>query len=517
MRIRLFVFFSIIALCANAQETVKFNYNYPYQWQYDCNSMVIIDSTYYLSGNIARVLETCEYGIYGFHVTRINENGVRDTTIIFDTCNQITYVGWQGSMFNKADTIVVIGIIYNEFYQSKVHVLQLTDNLDTISYNYYYTDTLAKKAFSGCNAKNGSIVFCGSNDSTHNESASPSNTMTKPYLHKINCIGETQWFHTYNVTGCIDDCWSSFRKVINAYDNSFLAIGITHDFNVYKNIIVKVDSLGNQKWVRYYGNPNYDNPYLLDIIETHDSCYIVCGAYTYGETGGGLYPYDGWLIKLDKDGNEKWNKKYRDYVINNTDWRDTITCTFVSIDELYDKGFACIALVKSSECLGQEFRIYRLDSVGNLLWTKLFTEFPECNNTYHPNTIKQTVDSGFAISGWVEYYEWNSSTTQWDYSQRIFLIKTDSLGNDVETTIRPVAAQPISKFELVCYPNPASGEFWVEAPGEDVLEVFATNGSTVLAVNMAQGLNRVDLCWVRPGMYLARLREAGVFGKIIIE
>jgi len=513
------MFFFVISLCANAQETVRFNYNYPYPWQYDCNSMIAIDSTYYLVGNIARFTESCGYSLYGYHVSVINKHGIRDTTIIFDKCGEDTYIGLGSSMNYINDTIVVVGDIQTN-NQWQLFILKLDYELDTINVDYYMNDTLTKRMVSFSFDWDNNIIFCGQTDSSYNEIANPApdETYTKSYLYKVSPSGETIWKKSYPITNCSSGCWSYFRKVVSTYDKGYIAIGYFHSVHG-RNIVVKVDSLGNQKWVKFYGNPNYNNPNLMDIVETEDSCIVVCGAYTYGETGGGLYPYDGWLIKLDKDGNEKWNRKHRDYVYGSTDWRDTIYSFYYGLVEKPNHDILAICGTRSDDehnYIGERFRLRCLDSSGNKKWDKVFTSVGNQQGPLWPNSICLTDDGGIAIAGWGEIYYWNEQN-QWTSDQRIFLIKTDSLGNDVETTIRPIAAHPIGKFELVCYPNPASGEFWVEAPGEDVLEVFATNGSMVLAVNVAQGLNRVDLCGVKPGMYLVRLREAGVFGKIIIE
>ncbi|HQL69389.1 MAG TPA: hypothetical protein PLA77_01035, partial [Bacteroidales bacterium] len=475
----------LIARSCFSQEQTVFNYNYPLEWNYDCNLMLLNDDYYYIAGDVGRVTAECEYVLYGFHITKINNIGTRDTTVIFDKCGQTSYMAWNGSMHFNSGNIAMIGHEYNSPVFNRFFFMHIDTYLDTISNVVFMDDTITKRAFSFTFDQHENIVIAGSTDSTYNEMTGlPETTYSKSSLFKVKQNGGIIWQRSYSFGDISDGCWSTFHRVINTTDNGFIAIGRTSDFGNSMNLILKTDSVGNQEWVNFYGNGAFHNPGFSDIIATHDSCYVVCGAYTYGETFGGLYPYDGWLVKIDNDGNEKWNKKYRDYVINNTDWRDTITCTSVSIDELHDKGFACIALVKSSECLGKEFRIYRIDSVGNLLWTKLFTEFPECNNTYHPNTIKQTADSGFAISGWVEYYEWNGSTSQWDYSQRIFLIKTDSLGNDtILSDISPVQSKPITEFKLQCYPNPATDEFFVELPqwiDNDVLEIYSTNGSLVL-------------------------------------
>ena len=513
----------MVASLAFSQGNVMFNHNYPYQWQYDCNSMEIIDSSYYLSGNIARISETCEYGIYGFHVSVINTVGLRDTTVIFDSCNQITYIGWQGSMAANEDTVIITGDLFVDGIW-KVYLLKIDRNLDTISNNYFMEDTLTKRVFSLHIDNENNTILCGGTDSSYNEvsNPSPSETYSKAALTKVSPTGEVVWAHSYAFSGCSNGCWQCFRKSISTYDKGYIAIGTSHDSNVHKNIIVKVDSLGNQKWVRFYGNPNYDNPNLLDIVETNDSCIVVCGAYPYDEIGGGLYPYDGWLIKLDKDGNEKWNRKYRDHVLTGmSDWRDTIYSFYMGIYERENGDLITISATHSDEngvYIADKFRLRCLDSGGNIRWDRVIDSVGGQTGILQAQSVKPTADGGIAVAGSAEIFYMDG--TQWTSDQRIFLIKTDSLGNDVETTVTPIAAQPISKFELVCYPNPASGEFWVEVPEEgnvDVLEIYATNGSLVYEQQATPGVNRVDLCGVRPGMYLVKMRNANVFGKVVVE
>ncbi|MBP7463560.1 MAG: T9SS type A sorting domain-containing protein, partial [Bacteroidales bacterium] len=294
--------------------------------------------------------------------------------------------------------------------------------------------------------------------------------------------------------------------------------GSTSDYGNSMDLILKTDSLGNQEWVNFYGNGAFHNPGFSDIIATHDSCYVVCGAYTYGETFGGLYPYDGWLVKIDNDGNEIWNKKYRDYTVENTDWRDTIYNVFNGVTELSNGNLALIATSKNGQLYGRKPKFYLLNSVGDSILTKIYET---ANPWYNPNTIITTNDNGFAIGGSGEFYDWDEINQVWVSSQRIFLIKTDSLGNDtILSDISPVQSKPITEFKLQCYPNPATDEFFVELPQwieDDVLEIYSTNGSLVLLQTVGVGINKVDICDLQPGMYLARLKNTGMAAKLIVQ
>jgi hypothetical protein len=52
---------------------------------------------------------------------------------------------------------------------------------------------------------------------------------------------------------------------------------------------------------------------------------------------------------------------------------------------------------------------------------------------------------------------------------------------------------------------------------DDVLEIYSTSGALVQEQAVGVFNNRVDICNVKPGMYLVRLRGKGVFGKIVVE
>jgi len=523
MKKAIFLILTILSITVYAQETIKFNYNYPLEWTYNCYSMVVQNNYYYLSGTIGITTDECDSGIIGYHINKINDQGIRDTIVIYSKCHHKNYLGWQGSMVNYNDTIIVVGLKYIEANLNKVFIVKLNPDLDTIADFIFMDDTLTKRPLSITVDDEGNYIFCGQTDSSYNEIANPApdETYTKSYLYKVSPSGETIWKKSYPITNCSSGCWSFFRKVISTYDKGYIAIGTSH-VNVHKNIIVKADSLGNQEWVRFYGNPNYENPYLMDIVETADSCIVVCGAYAYDEIGGGLYPYDGWLIKLDKDGNEKWNRKYRDHVLTGmSDWRDTIYSFYMGIYERENGDLITISATHSDEngvYIADKFRLRCLDSGGNIRWDRVIDSVGGQTGILQAQSVKPTADGGIAVAGSAEIFYMDG--TQWTSDQRIFLIKTDSLGNDVETMVKPVAAQPISKFELVCYPNPASSEFWVDLPEDDngdVLEIYATNGSLVYEQPATPGLNRIDLCGVKPGMFLVKLRNANVFGKVVVE
>jgi hypothetical protein len=71
-----------------------------------------------------------------------------------------------------------------------------------------------------------------------------------------------------------------------------------------KNLVIKVDSSGNEIWHKLFGGPEHN--LLNAITETYDGGYVVTGQ----TTGATPTRYDVTWIKLDNVGNLIWSKKY---------------------------------------------------------------------------------------------------------------------------------------------------------------------------------------------------------------
>lgn len=487
-------------------------------------------NNYYLTGNIARITVDCEFWKYGYHITKIDYNGIRDTTVVFDNCGKnIKIYSSSNHTFNILNSgMINLGSVYDDTDTSKLFIVKTSFDFDTISLVYLLEDTLTKRGTGLLVDNEYNYVICGMADSTYNEiTTTPNNTFTKAFLLKTTPNGTTIWSKSYIFAYDIDGgYWSGFKKILATYDGGFLLLGFMVNNHIDKNVVMKTDSLGNQQWVKFYGTSSYDNPTFTDIIPTHDSCYIVCGAYTYGETFGGLYPYDGWLIKIDNSGNTKWEKKYREHRIDPGDYRDSIYCQFYSVCEMSNNNIAIAGTARKETGYSNRTPfLYILNEYGDTLLTKYYYQYPDGHPDYvnvsYPTSIIATDDGGLAIGGWAEFIEYDEINQQWTNPQRIFLIKTDSLGNDtLISDISPVDAKPITEFKLVCYPNPASSEFFVELPqgiDDDVLEIYSANGSLVHEQRAQNGINTVNNCNLQPGVYLLRLRDKKIFGKIIIE
>ena len=167
---------------------------------------------------------------------------------------------------------------------------------------------------------------------------------------------------------------------------------------MYDYYVLKIDKNGNKEWAKTYGGDNFD--YLYVIVNTADSGYLLAGYSLSGRSGdkteeskGG---YDYWIIKIDKNGNKKWDKSY-----GGTDYD-----LLYSIIPTPDGGFLLGGSSSSgiggdktekSQGLG-DYWIVKIDSNGNKLWDRTFggSDFDNFK------TVINTTDGGFLLGGYTQ-------------------------------------------------------------------------------------------------------------------
>ncbi|MCK4415998.1 MAG: hypothetical protein KAU84_02490, partial [Thermoplasmatales archaeon] len=126
-------------------------------------------------------------------------------------------------------------------------------------------------------------------------------------LMKTNSTGAVEWqkVHRYGEYG--DSC----RAVRQTSDGGYILCGRSETgpgISYSDLLVIKTDSNGDEEWNNTYGGDEWDWTQSSDILFADDGGY-----YFLGETGSfGAGGRDVWLIKIDADGNEEWNKTFGD-------------------------------------------------------------------------------------------------------------------------------------------------------------------------------------------------------------
>ncbi|KAF5415357.1 MAG: Cell surface glycoprotein [Candidatus Methanogaster sp.] len=211
-------------------------------------------------------------------------------------------------------------------------------------------------------------------------------------------VPEEEWNVTFG--GEYRDVGSSVQQTS---DGGYIISGLYssggnwHDLNVW---LMKVDSNGMEEWNKTFGSGS-DGGH--SVQQTSDGGYIIVGTYWYG-----IYS-DVWLIKTDSNGNTEWDSRFK------TSYRFS---TGNSVQQTSDGGY----IITGDTGYDLTFKIYliKTDSDGNKEWDKTFGGL---NHYAGGCSVEQTVDGGYIVAGSVD--------GTWDSNRDVvYLIKTDSKGNE---------------------------------------------------------------------------------------
>jgi hypothetical protein len=213
------------------------------------SSLVVTDSTYYINGGFADVLGSCDTILSrGACFLKIDSSGILAKVKYLANCDKYIWEGNYESLLLKDNEMFSCGSFSYHENTSSCYLIRLNLNLSILDVNEFVLDTTTKRAVSLCQTHDNNLLVCGATDSTYNEMLGfPDTTFTKSCLFKIAVEGDIIWQKSYSFGDESDGCYSILRYVIPTYDKGFIATGRTSDFGNSKNLVLKVDSLGNQE------------------------------------------------------------------------------------------------------------------------------------------------------------------------------------------------------------------------------------------------------------------------------
>jgi hypothetical protein len=183
------------------------------------------------------------------------------------------------------------------------------------------------------------------------------------------------WANSYGQNSYSDDKIYSVRQT---QDGGFVFAGYIYDntksgLDVLQVWIAKLDSFGNIQWQKKYGGgvPSF-------IQQTSDGQYIVAGStWPWGANVS-----DAFVLKLDEHGDVIWKRVYGG---NKDDYAK-------DIQQTADGGYI-LAGSSNSFTSSNAAWILKLDSVGNIHWSKTY------NGSHELNSLKETSDGGYIAAG----------------------------------------------------------------------------------------------------------------------
>ena len=218
------------------------------------------------------------------------------------------------------------------------------------------------------------------------------------WVIKIDNNGNKQWDYLFREEGYFED-----GSIQQTSDEGYIIVctGEEVDGDGSDAYLIKIDKDGNEQWDRSFGIKVYSQCGRF-VRQTHDMGYVILSNKKHFIPGPNYYGeerVDLWLIKTDKDGNELWNKTY-----GGEKW-DAGTMFL----QTNDGGYILLGKTKSySSGEDSDIWLIKTDSEGNRVWEKTFGG----NESEAGQSILATQDGGYILTG-----------SGW-------LIKIDSIGNE---------------------------------------------------------------------------------------
>jgi PKD repeat protein len=224
------------------------------------------------------------------------------------------------------------------------------------------------------------------------------NSTTREVTVQKTAPPEVEWMQTFGGNG-----HEKAYCVRQTLDSGYVVAGKTrtNDFGELDFWLVKTDPNGTEQWNRTYGGTDSDSGYF--ICQTFDRGYIVAGnTRSYGAGNS-----DFWLVKINPDGDEQWNKTF-----GGTDFEGA---NFVQ--QTWDGGY----IIRGDRVNNSGHSIYWLvktDPGGNEEWNRTLGNY----GGDRADAMQLTSDGGFILAGRTHDHS--------DGSFGIWLIRTDSSGNE---------------------------------------------------------------------------------------
>jgi len=168
-------------------------------------------------------------------------------------------------------------------------------------------------------------------------------------LSRLDNSGAPIWQKLYG--GMNNECGTA---LVELGDSSLVFTGYTNSYGSggYDGIIYRVDKLGNILWQKTFGGLDWD--FANSLVLSSDNHILVCGStFSFGR---GLT--DGFILKLDLNGNQVWSKFYGGQQEDE----------FKKIIQSNDGGYVLAGTTKSyGDSLGNAW-VFKVDASGDSLW-----------------------------------------------------------------------------------------------------------------------------------------------------
>ena len=206
------------------------------------------------------------------------------------------------------------------------------------------------------------------------------------WVIKFNEIGNILWEEVYQT-----DSMETVSSIVSSGDSSFVLVGSTQywppnsDVIASELLLMKIDSLGNQVWLRNYIK---DSLWVWnvgrDVKKTSDGGFIIVAESNSFNSGGSAI----WLLKTDSVGDTIWTKLY---------YKEDSQNVVRSIHQTLDGGYIIGGMVKQFGNHKFNAWIIKTNDIGDIIWERLYGNIETSEGA---NALIQLEDSTYVFTGY---------------------------------------------------------------------------------------------------------------------
>ncbi|NOR47790.1 MAG: PKD domain-containing protein, partial [Methanosarcinaceae archaeon] len=217
-------------------------------------------------------------------------------------------------------------------------------------------------------------------------------------LVKTDANGNMQWQRNIGGNDSIEAHYA-----MQTSDGGYIIAGsIGIYYGIYDFWLVKIDAEGTEQWNRTFERGTFSDDNVKSVLETSDGGYLIAGSTSACNKWD--CPNDFWLVKTDAEGTEQWNRTFGG---DNSD-------LLYSLQQTFDGGYILGGDTRSFGTGSSDFWLVKTDNNGIELWNRTFGGA----NHESAHSVQQTSDGGFIMAG----------VTRSPHSNDCWLVKTDTEG-----------------------------------------------------------------------------------------
>ncbi len=273
-----------------------------------------------------------------------------------------------------------------------------------ITFERYYDFGFTEEGYDVVESSDGGYVICGQQRLTIGES--------QIVLLKVDSLGNQQWVKFYG-----GPAENKVVAITRTFDNGYLIAGHTSSlYYAFYPYLIRTDSIGDTLWTTTKLSPipilnpgDYGNGGCTDVIEARDSSIYILSQVADYDTATVFF-----LCKLQLGGDTIWTSKFK--------WNFLGPDLYRLSEDLDGNillpGRIHYSLQPTFTCGAS---LIKTDTTGDTLWVR---QYPFYTNNSGFTSVVQTSDSGYFLTG-VTY--WGAGNTN------CYFVRTNAFGDTLWT------------------------------------------------------------------------------------